>query len=85
MWLCAERHSENRQLFISQFANRRGHSSVLLPSRGRKGGECIKFPEKMSCGDVRFNVIRVTRGWTGVKFPEKSVKYHSNGSIQYYL
>ena len=28
---------------------------------------------------VRFNVISVTRGWVGVKFPDKSVTQHLNG------
>ena len=29
------------------------------------------FPEKKHCEVVRFNVIRVTRVWVGVKFPGK--------------
>ena len=32
--------------------------------------------------DVRFNVINVTRGWAGVKFPEKK---HLNGPIGQHL
>ena len=29
------------------------------------------FPENSVMEGVRFNVIRVTRGWVGVKFPGK--------------
>ena len=29
------------------------------------------FPEKKRYEDVRFNIISVTRGWVGVKFPGK--------------
>ena len=29
------------------------------------------FSEKKRYEDLRFNVISVTRGWVGVKFPEK--------------
>ena len=54
---------------------------VFCYAVGTEGWGCIKYPEKMSYGDVRFNVISVMRGWTGVKFPEKSVKYHLNGPI----
>ena len=35
------------------------------------GGRVSDFPEKRRYKDVRFNVISVTRGWVGVKFPEK--------------
>ena len=37
------------------------------------GGRVSDFPEKKRYEDVPFNVIRVTRGWVGVKFPGKSV------------
>ena len=37
------------------------------------GGRVSDFPEKKRYEDVRFNVISVTRGWVGVKFPEKSI------------
>ena len=51
------------------------------PVGGGRVGSVLNFQKKMICGDVRFNVIRVTRGWTGVKFPEKRVNYHLKGSI----
>ena len=35
------------------------------------GGSVSDFPEKSNYEDVRFNVISITRGWVGVKFPEK--------------
>ena len=31
----------------------------------------VRFPGKKRYEGVRFNVISVTRGWTGVKFPGK--------------
>ena len=34
-------------------------------------GRVSYFPEKKRYEDVRFNVISITRGWVGVKFPEK--------------
>ena len=37
------------------------------------GGEGVNLTEKNHYEGVRFNVIRVTRGWVGVRFPEKSV------------
>ena len=36
-----------------------------------RGGWVSAFPEKRYKG-VRFNVISVTRGWVGVKFPGKT-------------
>ena len=39
--------------------------------RNAMGG--VSFPKKMRYEGVRFNVISVTRGWVGVKFPGKSV------------
>ena len=35
------------------------------------GGMVSDFPEKMGYEHAWFNVISVTRGWVGVKFPEK--------------
>ena len=35
------------------------------------GGGCQLSREKKRYEDVRFNVISVTRGWVGVKFPGK--------------
>ena len=35
------------------------------------GGGGVRFPGKKGYEGVRFNVIRVTRGWVGVKFPGK--------------
>ena len=32
-------------------------------------GGGVSFPEKKRYEGVRFNVISVTRGWVGVKFP----------------
>ena len=31
----------------------------------------VTFPEQKHYEDVRFNVISITRGWVGIKFPEK--------------
>ena len=35
------------------------------------GARVSDFPEKKRYEDVRFKVISVTRGWVGIKFPEK--------------
>ena len=35
-------------------------------------GGGVKFPRKKHYEGVRFNVIRVTRAWVGVNFPEKN-------------
>ena len=35
------------------------------------GGGGVSFHGKKRYEDVRFNVISVTRGWVGVKFPGK--------------
>ena len=37
------------------------------------GGGMSAFPEKKRYEGARFNVITVTRGWVGVKFPGKNV------------
>ena len=29
----------------------------------------VRFPGKRRYEDVRFNIIRITRGWVDVKFP----------------
>ena len=34
------------------------------------GGRLLDFHGKKHYEDVRFNVISITRGWVGVKFPE---------------
>ena len=34
------------------------------------GGRVLDVPEKQRYEDLRFNVIRVTRGWVGVEFLE---------------
>ena len=39
----------------------------------------VKFTEKSYEG-VRFNVISITRGWVGVKFPEKN-RYVTAGAL----
>ena len=39
--------------------------------RNAMGVGDASFPGKNRCEDVRFNVISVTRGWVGVKFPGK--------------
>ena len=44
----------------------RGH---LL--RNAMGVGCVSIPGKKRYKGVRFNVISVTRGWVGVKFPGK--------------
>ena len=36
-------------------------------------GRGVSFPRKKCYEGVRFNVISLTRGWVGVKFPGKSV------------
>ena len=46
--------------------------------RNAVGGGGFKFPRKMHDEGVRFNVISITRGWVGVNFPEKSVKFVRN-------
>ena len=38
------------------------------------GGDGVKFSRKKCYEGVRFNVIRVTRGWVGVQFPEKALR-----------
>ena len=38
------------------------------------GGVCVNFSEKKRYKDVRFNVVRITRGWVGVQFPEKALR-----------
>ena len=35
------------------------------------GGGCVRFSGKKRYEGVQFNVISVTRGWVGVKFPGK--------------
>ena len=45
----------------------RGHSSLTL----HLGGGGVSLPRKKRYERVRCNVISVTRGWVGVKFPEK--------------
>ena len=42
---------------------------VLRNAVGVGGG--VSFHRKKRYEDVRFNVISVTRGWVGVKFPGK--------------
>ena len=44
----------------------------MLRNAVRWGGG-VRFSIKRRYEGVRFNVISVTRGWVGVKFPEKSV------------
>ena len=39
--------------------------------RNAMGGGGVRFPEKKRYEGVMFNVISVTRGWVGVKFPGK--------------
>ena len=39
--------------------------------RNAVGGGGVRFPRKNHYEGVRFNVISVTRGWVGVKSPEK--------------
>ena len=39
--------------------------------RNAVGGGDISFPGKKRYEGVRFNIISVTRGWVGVKFPGK--------------
>ena len=39
--------------------------------RNAVGGGGVSFHGKKRYEDVRFNVISVTRGWAGVKFPGK--------------
>ena len=48
-----------------------GAIQVLRNAGGMGGG--INFSGKKRYEGVRFNVIRVTRGWVGVQFPEKSI------------
>ena len=36
----------------------------------RKQWGCVSFPGKNCYEGVMFNVISLTRGWVGVKFPE---------------
>ena len=45
------------------------------------GGGGVNFPENKCYGSVRFNVISVTMGWVGVKFPGKGVKNIINNII----
>ena len=44
----------------------RGHSSVTLCSEGLG---CVRFPGGKHYEGVRFNLISVSRGWVGVKYP----------------
>ena len=37
----------------------------------RNAAEGVKFPGKKRSGGLWFNVISVTRGWVGVKYPEQ--------------
>ena len=37
--------------------------------RNAMGGGGVSFPRKKCYEGVNFNVISVTRGWVGVKFP----------------
>ena len=39
------------------------------------GGMVSDLPEKNQYEYVRFNVITVTRGWVGVKFPDKKLHF----------
>ena len=39
--------------------------------RNAVGGGCVRFPGKKRYEDVRTNVISITRGLVGVKFPRK--------------
>ena len=39
--------------------------------RNADGGECVTFSKKKSYEGVRLNVISITRGWVGVKYPGK--------------
>ena len=44
---------------------------MLRNAVGGGGGGCASFPGKKRYEGVRFNVISVTRGWVGFKFPGK--------------
>ena len=55
------------------------YGSTLFALRG--GGWVSNFHEK-SVTKVRFNIISVTMGWVGVKFPGKK---HYEGTVQRYL
>ena len=47
--------------------------------RNVMGGGGGQLSQKKLYEGVRFNVISVTKGWVGVKFPGKSVMLHLNG------
>ena len=51
---------------------RAGPFKCYVTQLGVGGG--VSFHGKKRYEDVRFNVISVTRGWVGVKFPGKSVR-----------
>ena len=52
------------------------------------GGGGFSFPGKKCYEGLRFNVISVTRGWVGVKFPGKkhyvTFEWPLNGSLEFY-
>ena len=48
------------------------------------GGKVSDFTRKKRYEDVRFNGISVTRGWVGVKYPEKTLEWPHTLLRRYY-
>ena len=55
-------------------------SGAMQVLRNAMGVGCVKFPGLKRYEFEWFNVIRITRGWVGVKFPGKSVT-NANGPM----
>ena len=58
-------------LYISMYLARCRHTAIQMLHNTIEGG--TKISTDWRCQDVRSNVIRFTREWVGVKFPEKNI------------
>ena len=51
-----------------------GHSSITYNAMEKGCG--VKFPDKMCYEGVLFDDISITKGWVGIKFPEKNITFY---------